>query len=133
MGKIFIVILRKRIFYNYQKFLLLFCPLFLSLLPQKDSVFCTYFCWLIFYVVQLCLPFFMVFYQKSFKERNAMISILIGLFLGLLLFPNPDFSKSILVGILLPFDLFPHSHIYLFIILVIFSSNTWTSNCYNKL
>ena len=35
------------------------------------------------------------FYQKNFKERNAMISILIGLFLGLLLFPNPDFSKSI--------------------------------------
>jgi len=47
------------------------------------------------------------FYQKNFKEKNAMISILIGLFIGLLLFPNPDFSKSILVGILLPFDLFP--------------------------
>jgi len=47
------------------------------------------------------------FYQKNFKERNAMISILIGLFLGLLFFPNPDFSKSILVGTLLPFDLFP--------------------------
>ena len=47
------------------------------------------------------------FYQKNFKERNAMISILIGLFLGLLLFPNPDFSKSILVGTLLPFVLFP--------------------------
>jgi len=47
------------------------------------------------------------FYQKNFKERNAMISILTGLFLGLLLFPNPDFAKSILVGTLLPFDLFP--------------------------
>jgi len=47
------------------------------------------------------------FYQKNFKERNAMISILIGLFLGLLFFPNLDFSKSILVGTLLPIDLFP--------------------------
>ena len=47
------------------------------------------------------------FYQKNFNERNSMTSILIGLFLGLLLFPNPDFSKSILVGTLLPFDLFP--------------------------
>jgi len=47
------------------------------------------------------------FYQKNFREKNAIISIIIGLFLGLLLFPNPDFSKSILVGILLPFDLFP--------------------------
>jgi len=47
------------------------------------------------------------FYQKNFEEKNSMISILLGLFLGLLLFPSPDFSKSILVGIMLPFDLFP--------------------------
>ena len=47
------------------------------------------------------------FYQKNFKEKNSMISILLGLFLGLLLFPSPDFSKSILVGIMLPLDLFP--------------------------
>ena len=47
------------------------------------------------------------FYQKNFKEKNAIVSILLGLFLGLLLFPSPDFSKSILIGILLPFDLFP--------------------------
>ena len=47
------------------------------------------------------------FYQKSFNEINSIISILIGLFLGLLIFPSPDFSRSILVGIMLPFDLFP--------------------------
>ena len=47
------------------------------------------------------------FYKKNFKEKNAILSILLGLFLGLLLFPSPDFSKSILVGILLPIDLFP--------------------------
>jgi len=50
---------------------------------------------------------FFGFYQKKFKEKNAIASIFLGLFLGLLLFPSPDFSKSILVGILLPFDLFP--------------------------
>jgi Na+/proline symporter len=47
------------------------------------------------------------FYQKKFKEKNAITSILLGLFLGLLLFPSPDFSKSILVGLLAPYDLFP--------------------------
>jgi len=47
------------------------------------------------------------FYQKSFSEKNSIVSILSGLFLGLLLFPSPDFSKSLLVGIMLPFDLFP--------------------------
>ena len=47
------------------------------------------------------------FYQKSFSEKNSIVSILSGLFLGLLLFPSPDFSKSLLVGTMLPFDLFP--------------------------
>ena len=51
---------------------------------------------------------FYSFYQKRFIERTAIISILTGLFLGLLLFPNPGFSKSILVGTLFSFDLFPN-------------------------
>ena len=48
------------------------------------------------------------FYQRKFVEKSSIISILIGLFLGLLLFPSPDFSKSILVGTLFSFDLFPN-------------------------
>ena len=47
------------------------------------------------------------FYQRKFSESCAVRSILLGLFLGLLIFPSPDFSKSILIGTLLPFDLFP--------------------------
>ena len=47
------------------------------------------------------------FYQRKFKEKNAILSILLGLFLGLLIFPSPDFSKSLLIGTLLPLDLFP--------------------------
>ena len=47
------------------------------------------------------------FYKKKFNERNAIKSILLGLFLGLLIFPSPDFSKSLLIGTLLPIDLFP--------------------------
>ena len=50
---------------------------------------------------------FYSFYKKNLKERDLIKSIILGLFLGFLLFPNPDFSKSLLVGILLPFDLFP--------------------------
>ena len=52
-------------------------------------------------------PVFYGFYQKKFNEKKAIISILLGLLLGLLLFPSPDFSKSVLVGTVLPFDLFP--------------------------
>jgi len=47
------------------------------------------------------------FYQKNFNEKNSIVSILIGLLLGLLFFPSPDFSQSMLVGTFLPFDLFP--------------------------
>ena len=46
------------------------------------------------------------FYQKKFNEKNAINSILFGLISGLLIFPSPDFSKSLLIGTLLPFDLF---------------------------
>ena len=52
-----------------------------------------------------CAAVFPVFY--SFYKRNLIKSIILGLFLGFLLFPNPDFSKSILIGELLSFDLFP--------------------------
>ena len=52
-------------------------------------------------------PVFYSFYKRNLKERDLIISIIIGLFLGLLLFPSPVFSKSILIGELLSFDLFP--------------------------
>ena len=50
---------------------------------------------------------FYSFYNKKLNEKTAYISIIIGLIVGFLLFPAPDFSKSFLVGVLLPFDLFP--------------------------
>ena len=53
------------------------------------------------------LTIFYSFYNKSIKEKNAYISIIIGLSVGILLFPSPDFSKSILIGVLFPIDYFP--------------------------
>ena len=53
------------------------------------------------------LTIFYGFYDKKINEKNAYVSIIFGLILGLLLFPSPDFSKSILVGILLPISSFP--------------------------
>ncbi len=46
------------------------------------------------------------FYKKKINEKNSFISILIGLMLGLLLFPSPDFSESILIGNLISKDYF---------------------------
>ena len=53
------------------------------------------------------LTVFVGFYNKSLTEKNAYISIIFGLIIGLLFFPSPDFSKSILVGILFPVEFFP--------------------------
>ncbi|MBD1157072.1 sodium:solute symporter [Pelagibacterales bacterium SAG-MED20] len=53
------------------------------------------------------LTIFYSFYNKKLNEKTAYISIIIGLIGGFLLFPAPDFSKSLLVGIILPPDTFP--------------------------
>ena len=53
------------------------------------------------------LTVFSSFYNKSIKEKNSYISIIFGLVIGLMLFPSPDFTKSILIGILLPHNIFP--------------------------
>tara|TARA_B100000902_G_C27251185_1_gene885359 strand:+ start:40 stop:1083 length:1044 start_codon:yes stop_codon:yes gene_type:complete len=58
----------------------------------------------------LCCAFvftvFYSFYNKDIDEKTAYISILIGLIGGFLMFPFPDFSKSLLVGVLLPVEIF---------------------------
>ena len=53
------------------------------------------------------LTVFYSFYNKKLNEKTAYISIITGLIGGFLLFPVPDFSKSLLVGIILPVEIFP--------------------------
>ena len=59
----------------------------------------------------LCCAFvltvFYSFYNKKLDEKTAHLSIIVGLIGGFLLFPMPDFSKSLLVGMILPVDVFP--------------------------
>ena len=53
------------------------------------------------------LTVFYSFYNKQINEKTAYIAIILGLIGGFLLFPTPDFSKSLLVGIILPVEIFP--------------------------
>tara|TARA_Y100000739_G_scaffold227513_1_gene237221 strand:- start:50 stop:1492 length:1443 start_codon:yes stop_codon:yes gene_type:complete len=55
------------------------------------DLFCCAFVYTVFYS----------FYNKGINEKTAYISIIVGLIGGFLLFPFPDFSKSLLVGILI--------------------------------
>ena len=52
------------------------------------------------------LSIFYGFYNKKFSEKKAYTSILFGLIIGLLFFPSTDFSKSILVGVIISTDFF---------------------------
>ncbi len=52
------------------------------------------------------LTVFYSFYNKKINERTAYISIIVGLIAGFLMFPFPDFSKSLLVGLLVPTEAF---------------------------
>ena len=53
------------------------------------------------------LTVFYSFYNKHLNEKTAYISITLGLIGGLLLFPSPDFSNSLLVGIIFSAEIFP--------------------------
>jgi len=52
------------------------------------------------------LTVFYSFYNKNINEKTAYISIIVGLIAGVLIFPFPDFSKSLLIGVLLPVEVF---------------------------
>tara|TARA_B100000674_G_C37919792_1_gene952693 strand:+ start:338 stop:1780 length:1443 start_codon:yes stop_codon:yes gene_type:complete len=49
---------------------------------------------------------FYSFYNKKINERIAYVSIIIGLVGGFLMFPTPDFSKSLLIGVIMPIEIF---------------------------
>ncbi|MDC1045362.1 sodium:solute symporter [Candidatus Pelagibacter sp.] len=79
-----------------------------------------------------CAFVFTVFYSfyNKINEKTAYIAIIIGLLAGFLMFPFPDFSKSLLVGVLMSKDLFSpfvsQSLLFLsFIIATFFAGNNF--------
>ena len=90
LSKFFIIFLSLIAFFVASKG---FDILYLFLLAD---LFCCAFVFTVFYS----------FYKKGINEKVAYLSILIGLTGGFLLFPFPDFSKSLLVGILMPKEIF---------------------------
>jgi Na+/proline symporter len=90
LSKLFIIFLSLIAFFVASKG---FDILYLFLLAD---LFCCAFVFTVFYS----------FYNKGINEKVAYISILIGLIGGFLLFPFPDFSKSLLVGFLMSKEMF---------------------------
>ena len=90
LSKYFVILLSLISFFIASKG---FDILYLFLLAD---LFCCAFVYTVFYS----------FYNKDVNERTAYIAIIIGLIGGFLLFPFPDFSKSLLVGVLMSKELF---------------------------
>ncbi len=99
--------LDKKINYlNLSKYVILFLSFISFIVASKGFDILYLFLLADLFCCAFVLTVFYSFYNKSIKEKNAYISIIIGLIGGFLMFPAPDFSKSLLVGTLLPKELF---------------------------
>ena len=98
---------KKTSYLNFSKYIIIFLSLISFIISSKGFDILYLFLLADLFCCAFVLTVFLSFYDKSINENLAYISILIGLIGGFLLFPSPDFSKSLLVGIFIPKDLFP--------------------------
>tara|TARA_B100000287_G_C20405478_1_gene691356 strand:- start:201 stop:782 length:582 start_codon:yes stop_codon:yes gene_type:complete len=101
------IVKTKTDYLNLSKLIIIFLSLIVFFVASKGLSILYLFLLADLFCCAAVLTIFYSFYDKNIEEKNAYISIIIGLSVGLLLFPSPDFSKSILVGILFPVDFFP--------------------------
>ena len=101
------VIKFKGSFLNLSKQIIIFLSLITFFLASQGFSILYLFLLADLFCCSAALTIFYSFYSKSLNEKNSYISIIIGLVAGILLFPSPEFSKSLLVGIIFPIDFFP--------------------------
>jgi Na+/proline symporter len=105
-GKAMLNLTKKINYLNLSKYIIIFLSIVSFLVASRGfdilylfllaDLFCCAFVFTVFYS----------FYNKNISERTAFFSIIIGLIGGFLMFPLPDFSKSLLVGIIIPKEFF---------------------------
>ena len=106
-GKAVFNLSKKTDYLNFSKYIIIFLSFISFIIASKGFDILYLFLLADLFCCAFVLTVFLSFYDKSINENLAYISILIGLIGGFLLFPSPDFSKSLLVGIFIPKDLFP--------------------------
>ena len=106
-GKAVFNLSKKTNYLNFSKYIILFLSFISFIIASKGFDILYLFLLADLFCCAFVLTVFLSFYDKSINENIAYISILIGLIGGFLLFPSPDFSKSLLVGVFIPIDLFP--------------------------
>ena len=104
-GKSFFI--SKRDYLVFSKYIIILLSIIALIVASKGLSILYLFLLADLFCCSAVLTIFYSFYNKQIKEKNAYISIIVGLTCGLLLFPSTDFSNSILIGILFPHDFFP--------------------------
>ena len=97
---------KKTNYLSFSKYLILFLSLISFLVASKGFDILYLFLLADLFCCAFVLTVFSSFYYKDINEKTAYISIIVGLVGGFLLFPTPDFSKSLLIGILIPKEIF---------------------------
>jgi Na+/proline symporter len=105
-GKAFFNFKKKINYLNFSQYIIVFLSLISFIIASKGFDILYLFLLADLFCCSFVMTVFYSFYNKNVKEKTAYISILTGLICGFLFFPSPDFSKSLLVGVLMPKELF---------------------------
>ncbi len=105
-GKATFSLNKKTNYLNFSKYIILFLSLISFIIASKGFDILYLFLLADLFCCAFVLTIFYSFYNKNINEKTAYVSIIIGLIGGFLMFPSPDFSKSLLVGVLMPKELF---------------------------
>ena len=97
---------KKTNYLNFSKYIILFLSFISFIIASKGYDILYLFLLADLFCCAFVLTIFYSFYNKKINEKTAYISIIIGLIGGFLMFLTPDFSKSLLVGILFSKELF---------------------------
>ena len=91
---------------NFSKYIILFLSLISFIIASKGFDILYLFLLADLFCCAFVLTVFYSFYNKHINEKTAYVSIFAGLIGGFLMFPAPDFSKSMLVGVIFSKELF---------------------------
>ena len=97
---------KKTDYLKFSKYIIIFLSLISFIVASKGFDILYLFLLADLFCCAFVLTVFNSFYNKNMNEKTAYVAIMIGLIGGFLMFPSPDFSKSLLVGILMPRELF---------------------------
>jgi len=105
-GKAFFNFKKKTNYLQFSKYIIIFLSLISFVIASRGFDILYLFLLADLFCCAFVLTVFYSFYDKNINEKTAYVAIIVGLIGGFLMFPSPDFSKSLLVGVLMTKDFF---------------------------